>query len=139
MLLWAPLPFGAVYTWAWASITILTSLISVLWMTGSIQSGKLRIAYTPIFLPIVIFLALGGAQLVFHLTTTPTATRESLLKLTTCSVLLFAVVQLFADATTTNTWRRMGVAVLTFGFIFSFLSDTTILRRPPCPDYMGWT
>src|SRR5579862_2825995 len=129
MLLWAPLPFGAVYTWAWASITILTSLILVLWMAGSVQSGKLRIAYTPLYLPVVLFLALGGVQLFFHLTVTPIATKESLLKLATDLIFFFVVIQLYADSHS-DTWRRVGFAVLMFGFIFSFLSILQFLWNP---------
>src|SRR5271157_1524915 len=78
-----PLPFGAVYTWAWASLTILTLLVLILWMVGSLQVGKMTIGYTPLYAPIALFLALGLMQLSFHLTLTPIATRESLLKLAT--------------------------------------------------------
>ena len=73
------------------------------------------------FLPLAGFLALGLAQLFFGLTLTPIATRESLLKLATYACLFFVVVQLFADAPVA-TWRRVGITVLAFGFVFSFLS-----------------
>jgi O-antigen ligase len=129
MLLWAPLPFGAVYTWAWVSITILTLFVLILWMAGCIQAGRLRIGYTPLNVPIVLFLVLGVIQLFFHLTLTPVATRESLIKLATYFFLFFAVIQLFRDSSV-DTWRRVGVAVLMFGFIFSFLSVLQFLWNP---------
>ena len=129
MLLAAPLPFGAVYTWAWASITILTLLVLILWMAGSIQTGSLRVGYSPLYVPIALFLALGWIQLSFHLTLTPVATRESLLKLATYFVLFFVVIQLFADSPA-ETWRRVGMAVLVFGFIFSFLSILQFFWNP---------
>ncbi len=129
MLIWAPLPFGAVYTWAWASITIMTLLVLFLWMVGSVRSGGLRIGYTSLYIPIGFFLAMGLVQLVFHLTLTPEATKESLLKLATYSVLFFVVIQLFADSPS-QTWSRVGFAVLMFGFIFSCLSILQFLWNP---------
>ena len=76
-----------------------------------------------------LFLALGWIQLSFHLTLTPIATRESLLKLATYFVLFFVVIQLFSAAPV-ETWRRVGIAVLVFGFLFSFLSILQFLWNP---------
>ncbi len=129
MLLWAPLPFGAVSTWAWTSITILTLLVLILWMVGCIQVSRLSIRCTPLYVPIVLILALGVAQLAFRLTLTPNATKESLLKLATYSLLFFVVIQLFADSSS-DTWRRVGITVLMFGFIISFLSILQFLWNP---------
>jgi O-antigen ligase len=121
MLFAAPLPYGAVYPWAWAALTLLTLIALILWMVGSIQEGRLRIGYSPLYAPIALMLALGGMQLGFHLTLTPSATRESLLKLAADFALYFVVIQLLWAASP-ETWRRVGIAVLAFGFLFSFLS-----------------
>ena len=129
MLLAAPLPFGSVYTWAWASLTVLTLLVLILWMVGSIQEGRLRIGYSPLYVPMALFLALGLTQLPFHLTLAPFATKESLLKLAAYFVLFFVVIQVFA-ASPVETWRRVGIAVLVFGFLFSFLSIIQFLWNP---------
>ena len=129
MLLAAPLPFGAVYTWAWASITMLTLLILILWMVGGIQDGKLRIGFSSLYVPITLFLALGLIQTSLHLTLTPIATKESLLELTTYFVLFFLVIQLFGDSPVVA-WRRVGIAVLAFGSIFSFLSILQFFWNP---------
>ena len=125
----APLPFGAVYTWAWVSLTILTLLVLILWVVGSIRAGDLRIGYSPLYVPIALIIALGLMQLSFHLTLTPIATRESLLKLATYFVLFFVVIQLYA-ASPAATWRRVGIAVLVFGFLFSFLSILQFFWNP---------
>lgn len=132
----APLPFGAVYTWAWASLTILVLLVLILWIVGSIQEGRLRISYSPLYVPIVLFLALGLMQLSFHLTLTPIATRESILKLATDFALFFVVIQLFS-ASPVETWRRVGIAVLVFGFLFSFLSTLQFLWNPGRIPWVG--
>src|SRR5579862_520628 len=82
-LLWAPLPFAAVQDWAWPTITFLTLLILLCWAIASIQNERLRVAFSPVFLPLVLMLVLGVLQLTLHLTLTPFATRNSLLKLAT--------------------------------------------------------
>ena len=65
----------------------------------------------------------------FHRTLDPIATREALIKLATDFALFFVVLQLFAVASG-ETWRRVGIAVLVFGFIFSFLSILQFLGAP---------
>src|SRR5208283_3672757 len=109
--------------------TILTLLALTLWMVGSIQEGRLRIGYTPLYMPLALMLVLGCMQSGFHLTLTPIATRESLLKLATDFTLFFVVIQLFRAAGS-GTWRRVGIAVLAFGFVFSFLSILQFLWNP---------
>jgi O-antigen ligase len=121
MLFAAPLPFGAVFTWAWGSLTIITLLVLILWMVGCIQDGRLKLGYSPLYVPLALMLVLGWMQLSFHLTLTPTATKESIFKLGTYFVLFFVVIQLFSGSSET-TWRRVGIAVLSYGFLFSFLS-----------------
>ena len=135
-LLAAPLPFGAVYTWAWASLTILTLLVLILWMLGCLQEGRLRIGFSPLYVPIALLLVLGLIQLAFHRTLTPIATKESLLELATYFVLFFVVIQLFADSPVV-TWRRVGIAVLAFGFAFSFLSILQFFWNPSRIFWVG--
>jgi O-antigen ligase len=129
MLLAAPFPYGAVYTWAWASITVLTLLIVLLWLLGSIQQGWMKINYSPLYVPAALLLAIGVAQLVLHHTVAAVSTREAVLKLGTYLLLFYVVIQLFAEAPVT-TWRRAGVGVLGFGFAFSFLSILQFLWSP---------
>ena len=99
------------------------------------QSGQLRIGYSPLYLPAILLLVLGLAQLFFHLTLTPVPP-ESLLKLATDFAVFFVVVQLFSDSFT-ETWRRMGIAVMVFGFIFSFLSILQFLWNPSRIFWLG--
>jgi len=129
MLVAAPLPFGSVYTWAWASLSLLALLILLIWLLGTVRQGKLSIGYSPLYLPAVLGLALGLAQLGFHLTLTPAATRESLLKFGTYLLIFFVVVQLFANVSA-ETWRGAGLALLVFTFVFSLLSILQFLWNP---------
>jgi O-antigen ligase len=117
----APLPFGAVYTWAWVTLTILSLGVLSLWMFGSLQRGKLKLRFSPLFVPVAFFLAFGLAQFLLHWTLAPIATRDALLQFATCSVIFFVTVQLFGSASS-DVWRNLGFALLLFGFVFSFLS-----------------
>ncbi len=125
----APFPFGAVFAWGWGSITILTLAVLALWAVGSIQKGLLKVGYSPLYLPIALMLVLGCAQLSFHLTFTPTDTKESILKLATDLALFFVVIQLFT-VTSEEVWRKVGLSVLIFGFLFSFLSILQFFWNP---------
>jgi O-antigen ligase len=136
MLAAAPFPYGAVYTRAWASLSLLTLLILILWVVGSMQEGRLRIGYSPLYVPLVLFLALGFAQLSFHLTLTPSLTRESLLNLASNSLLFFLVIQLFS-VSPAHSWRRVGIAVLVFAFVFSFLSILQFFWNPSRIIWIG--
>jgi O-antigen ligase len=128
-LLAAPVPFGAVYSWAWASLTIFTLLIVAVWVVGGIQDGELEIGFSPIYVPVSLILILGFIQLRLHLTLNPVGTRESLIKLATDLALFFVVIQLFSEASA-QTWRRVGIAVLVFGAVVSFLSILQFLGAP---------
>ena len=128
-LMLAPLPFGAVYGWAWGAITCLAVLILILWAAGSLRQGTLKIVYAPVYAPLALLLVWGCLQLALRLTYDGVATRESLLKFATDLVLFFLVIQLFADSPLA-TWRRVGIAVLMFGSVFSFLAIIQFLWNP---------
>ncbi len=39
------------------------AVVLILWMVGSIQQGRLRIGYSPLYVPMALFFALGLVQL----------------------------------------------------------------------------
>lgn len=125
----APLPFGAVYPWAWASLTVLTLLVVGLWVAGSLRQRVLRIDLPLMYAPVVLLLPVGLLQIAIHSSFTPVETKESLFKLTTYVILTFVVIQLFAG-THVTTWRRVGIAVLVFGFVVSVLSVLQFFWNP---------
>src|SRR5579859_298967 len=88
-LMLAPLAFGAVQTWAWASLAVLAALWLFLWGIGCVQEGAVRIFWSPLYLPAGLFLLLGMAQFFGHLTVDPIGTREALLKLVTDLIFFF--------------------------------------------------
>ena len=85
----APLTYGAVLPWAWASLTVLATIVLFLWAVGCVQKGAVKIHWSPLYLPAVLFLLLGAIQYFGHLTVDRNGTREALLKLVTDLTLFF--------------------------------------------------
>jgi len=94
-LLAAPLAFGAVQPWAWATLGMVALLLVACWAIASVRQGVVRIVWSPLYTPALAILALGAAQLLGHSTLDPIATRESLLKLATALIFFFLAAQLF--------------------------------------------
>ncbi|MGO8734245.1 MAG: O-antigen ligase family protein [Terriglobia bacterium] len=111
----APLAFGAVQAWAWASLAALSCALLFLWSVGCVRQGALKIVGSPLYLPGVLFLLLGTIQLFAHLTLDPIATRESLLKLVTDLVFFFLAGQLLASGSP-RILRAFGLAVVVYAF-----------------------
>ena len=114
-LLAAPLAYGAVQGWAWASLAGLASVLLFLWGFGCVEQGALRIAWSPLYLPALLFLLLGTIQFFTHRTLDPIATRESLLKLVTDLIFFFLAGQLLA-AGAQKMLRAFGLTVVLYAF-----------------------
>jgi O-antigen ligase len=94
-LLGAPLAFGAVQPWAWASLALVALLALLLWAAGNILQGELRIAWSPLYVPAALFFLLAAIQHAGRLTFDPMATREALVKLAAYLIFFFLAAQLF--------------------------------------------
>jgi len=94
-LLGAPLAFGAVQPWAWASLAFAALLALLLWAAGNILQGELRIAWSPLYVPAAVFFLLAAVQYAGRLTLDPMATREALVKLAAYLIFFFLAAQLF--------------------------------------------
>lgn len=120
-LLASPLVFGAVQTWAWASLAVLAVVQVLFWVVGSARRRELAIFWSPLYLPAALFLLLGGFQLVRHLSLDPIGTRESLLKLATYFLWFFLAGQLAATASQ-NAWRQFALLGTIFAFALALFS-----------------
>jgi O-antigen ligase len=94
-LLAAPLAFGVVQEWAWGALAVMAFSLFLLWSIDGVRQGRLRIFWSPLYLPAGLFFLLGMIQFAGHLTMDRTATRESLLKLSTDLIFFFLAGQLF--------------------------------------------
>jgi tetratricopeptide (TPR) repeat protein/O-antigen ligase len=79
LLLFAPLPFGAVDPWATAVVVIVVAALVAVAALRMLATGALRIPRTPLLLPGLVGLALGIAQLRVGGSVNPYATSRSLL------------------------------------------------------------
>ena len=111
----APLAFGAVQAWAWASLAGLAAVLLFLWSVGCVEQGALKIAWSPLYLPALLFLLLGTIQFFAHRTLDPIGTRESLLKLVTDLIFFFLAGQLLANGTQ-KILRGLGFATVVYAF-----------------------
>jgi O-antigen ligase len=144
----APLAFGAVQPWAWGAIGVAAAILLVLWAwgetAGSREQGtafKIRVYWSPIYLPAAAFLVLAVVQYFSGLTLDPAATKEALARLVTDLVLFFLAGQFLAQATEPQ-WRKMGLALTLYTFaiaVFATLqfssSHNLIYWAIPSPGY----
>ena len=112
-LMCAPWAFGAVVTWAWVALGLVACAALFLWAVGSVQQGTLKLIWSPLYIPLVMFFLLGLLQYRFRLTLDISETREALVLLAADVIFFFLTVQLFATAGSA-TWRAFGLAVLFF-------------------------
>lgn len=118
LLMAAPLAFGAVVPWGWASITVVTFGITIWWSIGCVRSRTVSLILSPLLIPGVLLLLFAIIQFVLRTSLDSVATRESILKLTTDLLLFFMATQLFSDADE-ETWSWMGIAVSGYAFLIA--------------------
>jgi O-antigen ligase len=142
-LLVLPLPFGAVEPWAWGMLAAVAALLLALWVAGSIGQPVLRVVWSPLYIPTVLFFLFCSLQLLGHFTRDQAATRESLLKLATDLILFFLALQ-FWGAAPRRAWLRAGFAVAALAFslsvfaILQFFSNPGLIYFSVRPRWGGW-
>jgi O-antigen ligase len=114
-LLAAPLAFGAVQEWAWGAMAVGAFLMLLFWSIAGARQGNLKIRWSPLYLPALLFLLLGTIQFFTHRTLDPIATRESLLKLVTDLIFFFLAAQLLATGAQKMV-RGFGLTVVLYAF-----------------------
>lgn len=142
LLLAAPMDFGAVQTWAWCILLIVSLALLLLWAIAEAQQGILRIFWTPLYIPAALFLALALAQYYGRFTLDAYAARNSIYGLVTDLTLFFLVGQLYAEAPKV-TWRKLGLVVTLYAFslglfaILQFFSSHNLIYWTVASR--GWT
>jgi O-antigen ligase len=93
LLLFGPLAFGAVEPWSIFLLEAGAALLFVVWTVRQVTSGEVRVLGNPLFVPMLLFAALIGAQLVLHRTSYRYQTVSSLLLYGAYGMLCFLVIQ----------------------------------------------
>ncbi|HEV2426208.1 MAG TPA: O-antigen ligase family protein [Terriglobia bacterium] len=142
LLLAAPLAFGAVQPWAWGGMALIACLLSLWWLVKSIRQSAVTLVWSPLYLPGLLFLFLGMAQLAAHGTLDTVGTREALIRLASDLTFFFLATQCLAVSQAR--WAKLGLAVTVFAFVLAlfaliqFLSDPTRIYWLITPRWPGW-
>jgi O-antigen ligase len=99
--------------WAWAALGLAASLGLLLWALGCVQQGAVGLIWSPLYIPLAMFLLLGVAQYAARLTLDRSETRQALVLLATDLAFFFLAVQLFGGAHS-RTLRAFGLVVVVF-------------------------
>jgi O-antigen ligase len=129
MLFAAPLAFGAVQTVAWTSLSILTSILLLIWVFESLQTGRIRIAWSPFYVLAFAFILLGFLQMLTGRTMDSEGAREALLKLVSDCIVFFVALQLWtvkgsdaAPRRRSHGWRALGLTVSVYTFLLALFA-----------------
>jgi O-antigen ligase len=120
-LIGAPWAFGAVDSWAWMSLGLVASVLLLLWAVGSVQQGVLKFVWSPLYIPLGLFLLLGFVQYGARLALDRWETRTALVLFAANLTFFFVSVQLFSGARAKNR-HRFGLAVLLFAGVMGLFS-----------------
>ena len=113
----APLALGAVQAWAWGTMAVAAFFLLLFWSIASVRQGRIRILWSPLYVPAGLIFLLGVIQFSGHLTMDSLATREAMLKLSTDLILFFLTGQLFGASTSAGAGRdKSGTRVGAPGF-----------------------
>jgi len=111
VLVGAPWALGGVVPWAWAALGLGACLILFLWGLGSVQQGVLKLAWSPLYIPLAVFFLLGIVQYAAKFTLDLSETRQALVVLAVDAAFFFLTLQLFSSAPV-EAWRAFGFTVL---------------------------
>jgi len=134
-LLLAPLTFGAVQPWGWGALAVLSVIVLLCWAIGCIRQEGMVLAWTPLYLPPVLFLVLGAAQLVGGQTINSVATRDSMIMGCVYLILFALAATLFGNVALAQ-WLRLGKIVTVYTFLLSIFA---IVQFFASPDKIYWT
>ena len=130
VMAFAVFAFGGVEVWAESVIEIAAALLFLAWSFCVFRDNSLKITLNPLAAPLLGFLAIGGAQLLFHRTEYPFLTRVSLLLLGAYTILFFLFTQAFRGRRELArlAWflTALCFAVSLFGITQHFTSEGTI-------------
>jgi O-antigen ligase len=150
VLIFSTLAYGAVETWAFGFISILTGLIAVFWLADAWFNHEIRIDTNLLQIPVLGLILIGIIQLlplrssdlsngalsvpaVSSLSINPYATRLAVIQFVIYAVFLAAA---FVYINSAHRLRKIVAVVVTFGAIMAFFG---ILQRLASPDGIyGW-
>jgi len=119
LLAFGPLAFGAVQEWSTFVLEVGTAICIALWTLREITKPQLEIIFNPLFVPILLFAALIGAQLLLNLSAYWYVTWRKALLWAAYAMLFFLVTQCFRS---TASLKRFGQFFTAYGFLLALFA-----------------
>jgi O-antigen ligase len=141
LLLFCPLAFGAVEPWAVFTLQAASAILFIVWLVGQMRAPQSTVLWTPIFPPMLAFLALICIQLLPGISAYRHATYSGLLLYLAYGLACFLITQ---TLTRTTHVRRLATTLVIYGTWMSLfavlqsLSSTTKLYWLRTPRFGGW-
>jgi len=141
LLLFCPLAFGAVEAWAIFILQATTAILFVVWLVGQMRSPASTVLWTPIFAPMLAFLALIGLQLLPGISAYRHATYSTLMLYIAYGTACFLITQTLNRTTHV---RRLATAAIIYGGVLAMfavlqsLSSAGKLYWIRTPRFGGW-
>jgi len=122
LLFFGPLAFGAVEEWAISTLEIGAAVLLLTWAARQIAGGEIRIAWTPVYVPVLLFAAIVTSQLALRTSALPWVTRGQFLQYGEYALLFFIAL----NCTGGDRRKLLIFALSSFGFavaLFAVLQD----------------
>ena len=119
LLGFGPLAFGAVQEWAICILEVGAAVCVMVWAAGRLASGRVELRRSPLFLPIVLFAALVGLQLISGHTVYWFVTWRTALLWAGYGMIFFVTTQSLHRK---DELRTFGFFLTTFGFLVALFS-----------------
>jgi len=120
LLVFGPLALGIVQPWSLALFEIGCALVSCIWIAWQVADGDIIIRWSPLFAPMIIFLGLVLAQIVFHRTAYLYHSLAELWLYIAYGMLVFVTSQMCAIDETFTRW--FGNAMSLFGPVYALFA-----------------
>jgi O-antigen ligase len=141
LLLFCPLAFGAVEPWAIFILQSATTILFMVWLFAQTRAPQSAVVWTPIFPPMLAFLALICIQMLPGISAYRHATYSGLLLYIAYGLACFLITQ---TLTRTTHVRRLATAAVIYGTamamfaVLQSLSSTGKLYWLRTPRFGGW-
>ena len=129
VLMLGPMFFGAVQPWAWGAITVAAACLLLLWGLACIRAGSVILTLSPLYVPLLGVLVLGGVQLWFGFSMDHVGTREALIKLIGYAIIFFVGQQLYLSASP-RAWQQTGAAIAVYMFLMAVFAIVQFFASP---------
>ncbi len=124
VLVYGVITFGAVEPWSLFGFQAMAAGLLVLWTAQQLATGA-KFVLSPLYLPVALFAAIAGAQLVLHRTAYAYMTRTASLTYLAYAMILVVAVQMLRSE---EDVKRLAGFLTVFGFliaIFAVIQDLT--------------